>query len=231
MGMCKFTLIELLVVIAIIAILAAILLPSLSKARDTAYSISCRSNLKQLGTSCFIYAGDNNDWMPLAIRGSMSEWVLQILPYAAPGKQWSETNGVDIPPVFICKANPAVRGFVPPVGKSTNYGYNKRIGILDAAGIFPNIFYQPRRLGKAKYPSEFFLMGDHQVDAGTAVGYTAPFIDVPNYDAALNYLGQPHSYGSSIAYCDGHVGTLKLLPPPNITWSRFGYFGSNSADW
>src|SRR5690348_2279241 len=59
-----FTLIELLVVIAIIAILAALLLPALAKAKDKAIRAKCMSNIKQIEISTFIYTGQNNEKLP-----------------------------------------------------------------------------------------------------------------------------------------------------------------------
>ncbi len=67
-----FTLIELLVVIAIIAILAALLLPALAGARERASRAVCKSNLRQVGLTAVMYAGDNQDYFPSELRGGTS---------------------------------------------------------------------------------------------------------------------------------------------------------------
>lgn len=74
-----FTLVELLVVIGIIAVLVAILLPSLNKARESARTLQGLSNLKQLAIATRMYAGDHNDWMPAG--DNATHWGLSW-PYA-----------------------------------------------------------------------------------------------------------------------------------------------------
>jgi prepilin-type N-terminal cleavage/methylation domain-containing protein/prepilin-type processing-associated H-X9-DG protein len=75
--MCGFTMVELLVVIAIISILAAMLLPALSKARQQAWSASCKCNLKQLGIALFMYTAQSSEWLPPSRGGT---WDTKGLP-------------------------------------------------------------------------------------------------------------------------------------------------------
>src|SRR3974390_2702553 len=92
-GRSGFTLIELLVVIAIVAILAALLLPALNKAKIRAQMLNCLSNLKQLETCWHLYAVDNNDVLPpnnsIGLMGRGTE---------AQGASWCTNYVYDVDP-------------------------------------------------------------------------------------------------------------------------------------
>jgi prepilin-type N-terminal cleavage/methylation domain-containing protein len=134
-----FTLVELLVVIGIIALLIAILLPALSKAREQAKTAQCLSNLRQLGTVFQIYANENRDQIPIGFSGGQA-WTGYFL--CANGTSYPlmgclfQANLLDAPQAFYCPSqndprwqfNTPENPFPPPApaGAHTRAGYTSR---------------------------------------------------------------------------------------------------------
>ncbi len=206
----NFTLIELLVVIAIIAVLAAMLLPALNRARDKAKTAHCISNLKQVGLGIHQYAGDYEDWVPFGLDAAGSKQFLSLLnPYFG-GKEYDGLGTVNFAKVWYCPAVPLKRFVDIPWGTSTNYlpnyRYNGRIGKLS----YPtNPIYFARKLTKCAKPTEIAMVIDSPTPANTYFNF---FFETSG--GSSTQFDHRHTGRMNQLMADGHAeSTVTVLIP------------------
>ncbi len=193
-----FTLIELLVVIAIIAILAALLLPALSNAREFAKRASCANNVKSVWSGVSAYVDDYNEWFPSYdyLSAPNPRFWYSFTEYYVTGDNYPLTINSCRANFWRCPSNPLSDqkswGWNDlPYGYNVNLGYFLRDGTPAMAGC------QKVRIAEVVNPSGCILAGDGGGSStGTYRSYLAPSWAVP---------GNLHGGGCNLAFVDGHL--------------------------
>lgn len=177
-----FSLIELLIVIAVIAILAALFLPALNKAREKAYDIACISNLKQIGTGYVLYLDDSNGTFPLSYQTGgnwNNNWVSYIAPHL--GKKvesWGDWNKVYSTGIFVCPRH---------VGKQYSYAANAFL----TWPVYHRISAYPR-------PANLIIVGDHK-----------PTSKSPSFNTVGTLSFFNHWPHANLLFADFHVASRR----------------------
>jgi prepilin-type N-terminal cleavage/methylation domain-containing protein len=239
-----FTLIELLVVIAIIALLMAILLPSLKKARDQARAIVCQSNLNQWGKIFYLYTHDNDSrfmvWKASSTAGG-GTWIVPLMPYYAKGgekarlcpttrKTAEEGEAVPARMAWSCEIDGKVHKNSYGIN---NWCYDLRPGVTDIWGLTNADRRAWRRIDQSQAASiPMFLECWRWGGGPTTRSEPAPPDEKTRHDSGLGrYCLNRHAYTINVCFMDASVTKMRLKRLWDLKWHREYSLSDPLAPW